>query len=487
LDRKLSLPLRSEAASKVAVLTPERTALRTAIGRGGFFSLAFGAMVGSGWVVILGDWLTSAGPGGATLGFVAGALVMIWIAQCYGELAARSGTAGGEFLFTLETFGRFPAFLVGWLLTLYTVAVCAFEAVALAWMLRAVAPSIALPVAYRVGTSVVTWDALLVGLVGTLAIAALHVRGAGSAIRFQNALTYGFIGVSVCLILVGLCTGSARNLEPLLVVPPSGSWLVGTGWVFATCAYFLNGWQAAIHAIEERRAALSAGDIVACVTRAIAAAALFYCGIVLAAASIIPWQRLTTLELPAAAAFRAAGMHGILGTVVLVTAVISLAKTWSAMTWMSSRLILAQARCGLLPTSLANVDSRSGVPRRAILISSSLTLLGVALGRAAILPIVDMVSICLALSIVLSLIILLRRRRLSAARPAYCVPGGTPAVVGALLGTLAMVGMALAQPLLAAHGHIPPEWLMLGCWTTLGILVWYIRGAIERCRARRAA
>lgn len=87
------------------------TALRRAIGRGGFFSLAFGAIVGSGWVVVLGDWLKAAGPGGASLGFLAGALVMVLVALCYGELAARSTAAGGEFLYTLETFGRFPAFL----------------------------------------------------------------------------------------------------------------------------------------------------------------------------------------------------------------------------------------------------------------------------------------------------------------------------------------------------------------------------------------
>ncbi len=41
--------------------------------------------------------------------------------------------------------------------------------------------------------------------------------------------------------------------------------------------------------------------------------------------------------------FSSIGPHGIFGTLVLVAAVISLAKTWSAMTWMSSRLIFAQA------------------------------------------------------------------------------------------------------------------------------------------------
>jgi APA family basic amino acid/polyamine antiporter len=462
-----------------------KSALRTAIGRGGFFSLAFGAIVGSGWVVVLGDWLTSAGPGGATLGFLAGALVMVLIALCYGELAARSSVAGGEFLFTLETFGRFPAFLVGWFLTLYSVAVCAFEAIALAWMLRAVVPVIALPAAYHLGTSTVTWDALLIGVGGTIGIAALHGRGAASAIRFQNTVTYGFIGVSVFLILLGVCAGSPRNLEPLFAAPSNHGWLAGTCWVFATCAYFLNGWQAAIHAIEERRAALSSRHIIACVVAAIAASALFYCGIILAAASIMPWQRLAVLDLPAAAAFRAIGAGGIFGTVVLVAAVISLAKTWSAMTWMSSRLLLAQARHGLLPQWLAHVDPRSGVPRRAVFIASAFTVLGVALGRSAILPIVDMVSLCLALSIILSLIILLRRRQLAPVPPAYTVPGGTPVIVIALLGALAMVGIALVQPFLQTHGRIPPEWLMLICWAALGLLVWYARRWLEMRRGPR--
>jgi len=466
-------------------LAPTSTALRRAIGRGGFFSLAFGAIVGSGWVVLLGDWLKAAGPGGASLGFLAGALVMVLVALCYGELAARSTAAGGEFLYTLETFGRFPAFLVGWFLTLYSVAICAFEAIALAWMLRAVAPMIALPAAYHVGSSAVAWDALLVGVGGALGIAALHGRGAAAAIRFQSAVTYGFIALSVFLIVLGLCAGNARNLEPLFAAPANSSWSAGACWVFATCAYFLNGWQAAIHAIEERRANLSPRHIIVCVVAAIAASALFYCGIILSSASIMPWQRLAILDLPAAAAFRSIGPHGIFGTVVLVAAVISLAKTWSAMTWMSSRLIFAQARCGLLPQWLAQVDPSTGVPRRALWVVSAFTLLGVAVGRSAILPIVDMVSLCLALSIILCLIILLRRRR-HGAPASYIVPGGTPLILTALLGASAMVGIAVLQPFLSGAGRIPPEWLMLGIWAALGMLVWYVGRALQARRARPA-
>ena len=37
-----------------------------------YFSLAFGTMIGVGWLVVMDDWLTRGGPLGAILGFVIG-------------------------------------------------------------------------------------------------------------------------------------------------------------------------------------------------------------------------------------------------------------------------------------------------------------------------------------------------------------------------------------------------------------------------------
>src|SRR6516164_116108 len=122
--------------------------LRGAIGRNGYFTLAFGAIVGSAWIVVLGDWLRTAGPGGSAVGFIAGGVVMVSVALCYGELAARFSSAGGEFLYTLETFGRGPAFIVAWFLTLYSVAVCAFEAIVCGWLVRALIPTLDFGIAY---------------------------------------------------------------------------------------------------------------------------------------------------------------------------------------------------------------------------------------------------------------------------------------------------------------------------------------------------
>ncbi len=442
--------------------------LQPAVGAAGYFALAFGGMVGSGWLVVLGDWLKIAGPGGTVLALLAGSVVMALVALCYGELAARFPSAGAEFLYVLRTLGRVPGFFVGWYLTLYAIAVCAFEAVALGWILRSLFPGIDLGVAYHVGASAVTWDALLIALVGSIVIGSTHWRGASSAIRFQNIVTYTFIAVSAVLIIVALRAGDARNLQPLLVPPAEHSWARGASWIFATCAFFLNGWQTALHAMEERRVGVTARTAILSMVAAVFAAGAFYSGMVLASASAVPWRDLVGQELPAIAAFRALGGTGVLATAVLAAAAISLAKAWSAMVWVASRLLFAQARHGLLPGTFASAHEQSGVPRSGVLLVSVLTVTGAALGRSAILPIVDMVSTCVALSIMLCLVVLLRSRNLAAQSVPFKVPGGKPVILGAFTGASAMVGMALAEPWLNSHGSIPTEWLLLGAWGLVG-------------------
>ena len=39
-----------------------------------YLSIGFGSMIGVGWIIVLGDWLTQAGPMGAILAFVCGGI-----------------------------------------------------------------------------------------------------------------------------------------------------------------------------------------------------------------------------------------------------------------------------------------------------------------------------------------------------------------------------------------------------------------------------
>ncbi|MDR3514015.1 MAG: hypothetical protein P4L73_20450, partial [Caulobacteraceae bacterium] len=74
-------------------------ALSRVVGKLGLFTLSFGGMVGSAWIVILGQWLDQAGPLGAILGLTAAAAVMIVISLAYAELASRMPAAGGEIVY----------------------------------------------------------------------------------------------------------------------------------------------------------------------------------------------------------------------------------------------------------------------------------------------------------------------------------------------------------------------------------------------------
>ena len=449
--------------------------LRGAIGRLGYFTLAFGAIVGSGWIVVLGDWLDAAGPGGVVAGLTLGGFSMVCVGLCYGELAARFSSAGGEFLYVVRSLGRFAGFLVGWFLTLYAVAVCAFEAVVLSWLLRTLLPGITSLSVYSIGASSVTLDALVIGSIGAAAIGYLHYRGAASAIRFQNFVTMTFIAVMILLIACGALFGAAQNMQPLFPPRSASSLAGGILWVFSGSTFFLNGWQTSLHAMEERRAGISVKVAVCCMAAGILVSALFYCGVMLAASAAVPWQTLIHTDMPAVNAFSALLPGGILGSVVMCAAIISLLKTWSAVTWIASRLIVAQAREGFLPGRLAVCDPESGSPRAAVLAVAALTLIGPLIGRSALLPIIAMVSICLAFSIVLCLIVLLRRRRSDPTEPGYTVPGGIFTIVFALAAILLMIAVSIVKPLIDAHGAIPPEWWLLGAWTLLGITAWAVR------------
>lgn len=470
----MAIPSRTGTTVIDPPLNPGARSHARGIGATGYFTLAVGAIVGSAWVIVLGDWLAAAGPGGAAVGFALGGLAMVAIGLCYAELAARRPQVGGEFLYTLHMFGRLPAFLVGWCLTLFAVSICAFEAVAVAALVGMLVPAASGPIAYPVGNSAVHIGNLIIGLVGAAGIGVLQYAGVASAIRFQNVATLLFLVVLGGLVLLGFALGSSANWSPAFEPTTNHGLLAGILWVFSSCALFLNGWQTALHAIEERRPGVSIRTAVTAMLAGIAVGALAYCAIILSASASAPWRSLLLADLPAVVAFSALPPHGVLGTIVVVVSIVSALKTWNALAWVGTRLIIAQAREGFLPARFAHVHEASRSPRVAVVAVTLLSVLGPILGRASILPIVDMTSICLAFSIIVCLAALLRERRMNQQRPSFMVPGGVATILTALLAACLMIGVAIIEPLVKARGNVPIEWKLIGVWLCAGLLVFWL-------------
>lgn len=451
--------------------------LTRTIGASGFFTLSFGCIVGSAWMIVLGEWLGTAGPGGAIVGFLTGGLAVMVIGLGYAELAARMPRAGGEFLYAREGIGPNAGFFVAWFLTLYLIAIATFEGIALSLVLRQLLAALRGVAGYDLLGHRVTYVGISIGLTGALAICVLNILGTRIAVGFQNVVTFAFIAILLGVMAVAFINGSAANLEPLFPVGPDVTWWHGALWIFSTSGMFLNGFQAGFHAIEERRESTALRVAVLSVVVAIGAAALFYALIVLAASSATPWRTLVGTDLAGAAAFSSTIAGGYLSTVVVAAAAISLAKAWNAVVIMASRLIFAQARLGYLPPAFGKVSTTNGAPFIAIVAITMVTMLALPLGRGAVLPIVNMCAMCLALSYVVCLAILLRLRardRTAANRHvAYAVPGGKVTIwFGVCLASL-MAAIAIVEPAIRLR-TIPLEWFLILGWGVLGLPFWIL-------------
>lgn len=60
--------------------------------------IAFGAMIGWGWVVSTGGWIEKGGVVGAALGFAIGGVMIFFVGLTYAELTAAMPQCGGTCL-----------------------------------------------------------------------------------------------------------------------------------------------------------------------------------------------------------------------------------------------------------------------------------------------------------------------------------------------------------------------------------------------------
>ncbi|MEM8735781.1 MAG: amino acid permease, partial [Planctomycetota bacterium] len=109
----------------------QRPQLTKSIGSIGFFSLAFGSMIGVGWITGLKSLFLAAGPLGTTCAFVLGACLMMIIGVCYSEAMKLLPVTGGEVAYAYKAYGTQKAFILGWCLAIGYLSVSAFEAVSI--------------------------------------------------------------------------------------------------------------------------------------------------------------------------------------------------------------------------------------------------------------------------------------------------------------------------------------------------------------------
>ena len=186
-----------------------------------YFALGFGTMIGTGWVVLMDDWLARGGPLGAMLGFGLGGILLLPVGYIYGQWVRRLPDAAGEAAYTAQVFPPLVSYFTGWIMLLAYFIVCPWEAVVVGKLAAYIFPQLDTFELYRVAGQPVFLPRLVLGLAVTLLLAFLNYRGIRASATFQSWATSCVLAIFLLLVLISARTGSTANLKPLFTPRPA--------------------------------------------------------------------------------------------------------------------------------------------------------------------------------------------------------------------------------------------------------------------------
>jgi len=439
--------------------------LKKSLGFPQLLALGVAGVIGSSWIYTNSRFFELYGAGGLIIGMALGGLLAAFVALAYSDLATLFPRAGGEVVYSYTGLGRAAGFSTGWFLIGAYLSSTAFYVTAFGLLLEKLFPRIAGIQLWTINERPVDATVLILGVLLTIIIASMNWFGVSLGGQIQTALFVAMVVIGLALIGTGFVAGSPANFLPpfaedshpiadtLRFVVPGMTYMAGFGLV-ATMA---------------EDAKLPARRIGRITVLTVVSATTFYCLVLLSSAWILPWEDVAQMKLGTIDAFNAAGFP-LLGWGAWLIAILGLLTSYIGLFMAISRIVVAMARAQLLPTSLAEVDARYGVPRRAILLTAVLSVLLGALGPGAIIWFLDTGGIYLGF--VWVLVVATRfvlPRRYPHLRKTF-LSGFLP-VIGAL-GAIVVIVLAL-WPGTSLSLVWPGEYLILVVWIVIGLILWF--------------
>lgn len=421
-----------------------------------YFVVGFGAMVGVGWLVVMDDWLQRGGPVGAALGFLLGAVILLPVGYVYGRLVSAIPDAGGEIAYTARVFPSPVSFATGWMMVLAYFVVCPWEGVAIGTVGSYIFPQLKSFELYRVAGQPVYLPQLLLGLALTAALTWINYLGVKMSARFQGVTTFALLALFAVFTLSGASHGSAANLSPGFSHAPWLSVLL----TLQIVPYFMTGFESVGKCAEEANPQFRPRGFARAILASIVVSAGFYCAIIFVVGYSFPWQRLVTQSFATAYALQQVAPGKWIVNLVLAAALCALLKVFNANFLATTRLLFALGRRQMLHPSLGDIHERRQTPWAAVLLTGSLTALGVFLGKAILIPITEVGGLASACGWFASAVALFLTDRSLWPRMV--------ALLGAAI-SFALIGMKLF-PFVPGHFSLA-EWSALGLWIGLGLAV----------------
>lgn len=450
----------------------------------GFFSIAFGSVIGAGWLTVLGFWLATSGPAGSVAAFGAACIFALFVALAYSELAAMFPITGGEVAYTQIAFGSRAAFWSGWMLILLYMVYIAFLMTAASWLFGSLVPSARGILAYSVFGGDVFLYELCFGIAVAFLLAMINVRGTSVSVDVQTGLTLLLVLICAAFIVTGLTKGQPENLHPLFA-DKQGLELKGLLTATALVLPFYSGFNFVSQAMGERAKSVSASRAAGLMAASVLCAFLFYAGILLSSASLVPREELLSFDLPVAEIFRLTFSVDWLAKLMMVGGLAAIITSWNGAVFAGGRVIATLSQLKLISIP-AGADA--GPERTRFQGFWLVTIAGMILGLGGRAIAVDVIALgTLSLAVVWSLACLaalslrLRTSANHSPRPLTVKWGVLVFSLGSLTPVVLLVSLLLDTVSLHVLGGVP-LWLLFGVgWMVVGAIVWV---GTERSRSR---
>ena len=412
---------------------------------------AIGAMIGVGWITVLGSWLEVAGPVGAAMAFALGAIAILPIALCYAELTGRHNASGGEIGHQAEYLSNTAAFTTAWFLLLAFLATAAFEAASFGWLFISIFPEFRGGVVHSIGGVPTHSGEITSGIIVTCLFFIGNLAGHQSSRFIQLLTTIGKLAAAAVFITAGLAFGSIQNLSADAAQTTFGIREGGVLSVLVTTPFWYAGFNAAVQ-LTYGASKNELRSIGFAFVAAILVAGMFYCLLIFSAGMAAPAAFQKSDMLPAAAIF--SNVADWLGPVVILAGILGILSTFNA-------VLVAGA------SVISRFTDRTVVP---LAIGAIVAGLGAICGRAIIIPVINVAAFCLSVVFLLTCLAAFGAR-MTLGRPpdgSFILPGGRGTIGIAIVLSAAFVFLALLE-LLRPSAPLSNEILVLAAWGALGL------------------
>lgn len=438
--------------------------------------IAFGAMIGWGWVVSSGGWIQAGGVVGAALAFAIGGIMIFFVGLTYAELTAAMPQCGGEHVFSHKAMGPNGSFVCTWGIILGYVGVACFEACAFPTILAYLWPEFMKGYLYTVAGFDIYASWLAVAILLAFIIMVINIMGAKTAAVLQTVLTVIIGGAGILLIVASVINGSVDNLDgQMFVGSTSGSMIKNVLSVAVITPFYFIGFDVIPQAAEEINVPLK--KIGKMLILSVIMAVVFYALVILAVGYVLDADAIASSEagtgLVTADAMAKAFKTNVMAKVIIVGGMCGIITSWNSFMIGGSRAIYSMAESYMIPPFFAKLHPKHKTPINALYLIGALTMLAPLAGRKMMVWICDAGNFgcCLAYCMVSLSFLILRKKEPDMPRP-YRVPAYK--FVGSM--AVLMSGfMVLVYCIPGSGGNLVwQEWFMVAGWSMLGVVFYII-------------